>query len=136
MKRCFAFGLACILVFSLSACTLGAEKLTGEYEGYYLAKEDGILSVTNYAPYDFFHLPDYQELAEYGDGAGLDNEGIVYYIFITDTSKEDTYYTAEFDENRKLLCEEDKFFADEETKTQAVNRLLNMLDDLKAQHIK
>lgn len=131
MKRCFAFVLALVLTLSLSACTFGAEKLTGQYEGYYLAQEDGILSVTNYAPYDFFHLPDYQELAEYGDGAGIDNKGLVYYIFITDTSKEDTYYTAEFDENRTLLCEEGTFFTDESNKEQTVTKLLDMLDALK-----
>ena len=133
MKRCFAFALAFLLAFGLSACALGAEKLTGEYEGYYLTKEDGILSVTNYAPYDFFHLPDYQELAEYGDGAGLDNKGLIYYIFITDISKKDTYYTAEFDANRTLLCEEGTFFTDESAKEQTVTKLLDMLDALKGQ---
>lgn len=132
MKRCIALVLAFMLVFALSACTFGAEKLTGEYEDYYLTREDGILSVTNYAPYDFFHLPDYQELAEYGDGAGLDHEGVVYYIFITDTSKEECFYTAEFDgQTRELLCEEGTFFADEAAKNQTVTRLLNMLDDIK-----
>ena len=121
-----------VLVLLLCGCSAGAEKLSGEYEGYYLTREDGRVSVTNYAPYDFFHLPDYQEHAEYGDGAGLENEGVVYYVFITDTTKEDSYYCAEFDgETRELLCEEDTFFTDETAKNEAVSRLLNMLDTLK-----
>ena len=124
--------LVIVLVLLLCGCTGGAEKLTGEYAGYYLVRENETVSVTNYAPYDFFHLPDYQELAQYGDGAGLDNEGVVYFVFITDTSKEDTYYSAEFDgETRALLCEEGTFFADEATKNETVDRLLDMLDTLK-----
>ncbi len=124
--------LVMVLALLLCGCTGGAEKLTGEYAGYYLVRENDTVSVTNYAPYNFFALPDYQELAEYGDGAGLENEGVVYYIFITDTSKKDTYYTAEFDgTTQALLCEEGTFFADEAAKNETVNRLLNMLDALK-----
>lgn len=121
------------LVFAMFLCgCTGGEALTGEYEGYYLTREDGILSVTNYAPYDFLNLPDYQELVEYGPGAGLENEGVVYYIFITDTSKKDTYYTAEFDgETREMLCEEGAFFADENAKNETINRLLAMADKLR-----
>ncbi len=122
--------LVCALLFA--ACAGGAEKLTGAYEGYYLTNEDGVLSVTNYQPYNFFALPDYQELVEYGDGAGLDNEGVVYFVFVTDTSKEDCYYSAEFDgQTRDLLCEEGTFFADENAKNETVTRLLNMIDALK-----
>ncbi len=130
MKKLICFVI--ILVLLLCGCTGGAEKLSGQYEGYYLENDEGILSVTNYAPYGFLNLPHYQELAQYGDGAGIDNEGVVYFIFITDTSKEDTYYSAEFDgETRELLCEEGAFFADEKAKNEAVDRLLNMLDALK-----
>ena len=123
--------LVTALVFS--GCTLGAEKLTGEYEGYYLSHETNVVSVTNYAPFDFFNLPDYQELAEYGYGVGIDNKGIVYSIFITDTSKEDCFYSAEFDgETRQLLCEEGVYFeGNEEAKAETVTRLLDMLDALK-----
>ncbi|MBE6983623.1 MAG: hypothetical protein E7435_04995 [Ruminococcaceae bacterium] len=132
MKRWIAVLLAVAFVFGLSACAGGAEKLTGEYEGYYRVNEDGIVSVTNYHPYHFFDLPDYQELAEYGNGAGLDNEGVVYFIFITHTSKEDCFYSAEFDgATRELLSEEGTFFTDETAKKEAVDRLLNMLDTLK-----
>ena len=132
MRRLFAVIIVTIIAFALCACTGGAEKLTGEYEGYYLIRENSTISVTNYAPYNFFALPDYQELAEYGDGVGLENEGIVYYIFITDTSKKDTYYTAEFDgKTKELLCEEGTFFADETVKNETVNRLLDMLGVLK-----
>lgn len=135
MKKVFAILLVIMISFSFAACATGAEKLIGEYEGYYLESEDNIISVTNYAPYDFFHLPKYQELAQYGDGAGIDNEGVVYCIFITDTSKEDTYYSAEFDENRTLLCEEGTFFTDEAAKNEIVTRLLDMLDSLKGTYI-
>ena len=132
MKRFLAVLFAVILVISFSACTMGVQKLTGEYEGYYLVRENNTVSVTNYAPYNFFALPEYQELAEYGDGVGIDNEGVVYFIFITDTSKEDAYYSAEFDgETRKLLCEEGTFFTDETTKDETVDRLLDILDALK-----
>ena len=124
--------LMLVLVLLLCGCTGGAQKLSGQYEGYYLENDEGVLSVTNYAPYDFLNLPNYQELAQYGDGAGLENEGVVYYIFITDTSKKDTYYTAEFDgETKELLCEEGTFFADEAAKNETVNRLLTMLDALR-----
>ena len=127
--------LSCVMIVLavlLCGCTVGAEKLTGEYEGYYLVRENDTVSVTNYAPYNFFALPEYQELAEYGDGVGIDNEGVVYFIFITDTSKEDAYYSAEFDgETRELLCEEGTFFTDETAKNETITRLLDMLDVLK-----
>ena len=132
MKKHSVLLIILLSALLLSACAGGAEKLSGAYEGYYLTNEDGIVSVTNYQPYNFFALPDYQELVEYGDGAGLDNEGVVYFIFITDTSKEDCYYSAEFDgATRQLLCEEGTFFADEYTKNETVTRLLNMMDALK-----
>ena len=53
-------------------------------------------------------------------------------IFVTDTSKEDCFYSAEFDgQTRELLCEEGTFFASEQAKQATVNRLLDMLDQLK-----
>jgi hypothetical protein len=132
MKRWIAVLLAVAFVFGLSACAGGAEKLSGEYAGYYRVDEDGIVSVTNYQPYNFFALPDYQELVEYGDGAGLDNEGVVYFVFITDTAKEDCFYCAEFDgETRELLCEEGTFFDSENAKNATVTRLLDMIDELR-----
>ncbi len=131
MKRTFIL-LMLALVLLLSACSAGAEKLTGEYEGYYLTNEDGTASVTNYHPYNFLSLPDYQELVEYGDGAGLDNAGVVYFIFVTDTAKEDCFYSAEFDGvTRELLCEEGTFFTDENAKQETITRLLDMIDELK-----
>ena len=127
---------ALVFAFLLSACASGGEPLAGEYAGYYLVCEDNTISVTNYPPDDLLNLPKYQELAQYGDGVGLDNEGVVYYIFITDTSKTDTYYTAEFDgKTRALLCEEGTYFADEGTKADTITRLLDMLDALKGQYI-
>jgi len=132
MKKHSILLMVLVLALLLPACTGTVEKLTGEYAGYYLTNEDGVLSVTNYHPYHFFDLPDYQELAEYGNGAGLDNEGVVYFIFITHTSKEDCFYSAEFDgATRELLSEEGTFFTDETAKKEAVDRLLNMLDTLK-----
>ncbi|MBQ9750220.1 MAG: hypothetical protein IJV87_06535 [Clostridia bacterium] len=133
MKKFCVLLIVLVAVLLLSACTGGAEKLSGEYAGYYRANEDGIVSVTNYQPYNFFALPDYQELVEYGDGAGVDNEGVVYFVFVTDTSKEDCFYCAEFDgATRALLCEEGTFFTDENAKIATVTRLLDMMDALKA----
>ena len=132
MKKFCVLLIVLVAALLLSACAGGAEKLSGEYAGYYRANEDGIVSITNYQPYNFLALPEYQELVEYGDGAGLDNEGVVYFIFVTDTSKEDCFYSAEFDgQTRELLCEEGTFFASEQAKQATVNRLLDMLDQLK-----
>ena len=132
MKKTSILWMVLTIALLLTACTGGAEKLTGEYAGYYLAEEEGAVSVTNYQPYHIFALPDYQELVQYGDGVGLENEGVVYFVFVTDTAKEDCFYSAEFDgETRELLCEEGTFFDSENAKNATVTRLLDMIDELR-----
>lgn len=138
MKRIFLFALAFVMVLSLSACTFND---IVEFEGsdgqkYYCEYDDGITTVTNYHPYKFLSLPDYQEMVQYGDGAGLENEGIVYYIYVVDTSinadDPKAYYTAEFDgETKELLCEEGDYFSDETQKSALIERLLNVIDSRK-----
>ena len=133
MKKFRVWLMVLVAALLLSACAGGAEKLSGEYAGYYRANEDGIVSITNYQPYNFLALPEYQELVEYGDGAGIDNKGVVYFVFVTDTSKEDCFYCAEFDgATRALLSEEGTFFDSENAKNATVTRLLDMMDALKA----
>ena len=132
MKKFRVLLMALVAALLLSACTGDAEKLSGEHAGYYRTNEDGIVSITDYQPYNFLALPDYQELVQYGDGAGIDNKGIVYFVFVTDTSKEDCFYSGEFDgATRALLSEEGTFFTDENAKNATVTRLLDMIDALR-----
>ena len=126
--------LLIILVFSLVSCTR-SDLFEIERDGvtYYLDYSDGIKTVTNYHPYKFWALPDYQEMVEYGDGAGLENDGVVYFIYIVDTSiapeSPKAYYTAEFDgETKALLCEDGEYFSNEEEKNEVVERLLELID--------
>ena len=126
--------LSIILVFSLVSC-LGVDVLTIEHEGitYYSEYADGIKTITNYYPYNIFALPDYQELIQYGDGAGLENEGVVYFIYIVDTSMDSddsrAYYCAELDgETKELLCEDGEYFSSEAEKNEVVERLLEVIE--------
>ena len=135
MKRSLSVLLIILLVLSLASCVLGdAEELTERgFEGYYYEESDGIISITNYHPYDFFSLPDYQELVGYGEDAGLENDGTVYFIYVVDTSldpdSDAAYYSAEFEgTTRELLCEEGEYFTDDAAKTQTVAKLLDMIE--------
>ncbi len=142
MKKISAIMLIMILALSLAACGLIGLKntsvisLADKYPGYYANFEDGIISITNYHPYDFADLPDYQELIEYGDGAGLENEGTVYFIFVVNTkySTEDNehFYCAELaDGTLNVLTEEDSYFASDAEKTAAVNKLMEIMEYVK-----
>ena len=71
---------------------------------------------------------------------GLENEGVVYFVYIVDystktdgdTVSDGVYYMAEFDgETRALLFETGTLFESEEEKGAAVERLLDMIDELK-----
>ena len=126
--------LSIILVVSLVSC-LGVDVLTIEHNGvtYYSEYSDGIKSITNYYPYNIFALPDYQELIQYGDGAGLENEGVVYFIYVVDTSMDSddpsAYYCAELDgETKELLCEDGEYFSGEAEKNEAIERLLEVIE--------
>ena len=126
--------LAALICGSLSSCFGGeVTELTDRgFPGYYYEDSEGIVSITNYHPYKFYALPDYQELVQYGDGAGLTNEGTVYFVYVVDTSlepdSEKAYYSAEFDgETGELLSEEGEYFADTEEKSLTVDKLLSMI---------
>ena len=72
-------------------------------------------------------------MAEFGEGAGIKNEGTVYYIYVVDTSIDSespkAYYSAEFDGvTKSLLCEDGEYFSNEEEKNEVVERLLKLID--------
>ena len=138
MKKSVLIILLFVLIFSLFSCTfVNVEKFEGENgEEYFYEDSDGIKTVTNYHPHKFWSLPDYQEMVQYGEGAGLENEGVVYFIYVVDTSidTEDprAYYSAELDgETKELLCEEGEYFSDEAKKTALIERLLDVIDSRK-----
>ena len=136
MKRFILIIISLILIFSLSSCNVGVvQKLDGEFEDYYYESSKGIKTVTNYHPYNVSSLPTYQEMIQFGDGAGLENEGKVYFIYVVDTSKnpdsDEAYYTAEFDATtRAMLCESGEYFTDEETKNETLKRLFEVFDSI------
>ena len=137
MKKIFATILVFALILSLTSCILDSVFRFKDENGkiYYADYSDGIISVTNYHPYKFWELPNYQELAQLGEGAGLENEGRVYFIYVVDTSIDPdspkAYYTAEFDaETKELLTEEGEYFEDEETKNSVIKKLLKMVDEV------
>ena len=132
MKRTF---LAVILILSLSLASCHSSVTEFSHDGvtYYYEYSDGIKTITNYHPYNFLKLPSYQEMVQLGDGAGLENEGVVYYIYVVDTSidPKDTkaYYSAELDgETKALLCEDGEYFTSEVDKTAFINRLVYLID--------
>lgn len=136
MKKLLLTFISLILLFSLVSC-LRMDLFKIEYEGeiYYLDYSEGIKSATNYHPYNFLNLPKYQELIQYGDGAGLENEGVVYFIYVVDTSisSDDpkAYYCAELEgETKELLCEDGEYFASEAKKNEVVERLLKIIEML------
>jgi len=133
MKKLLSGLLLLTLLLSLTACGGEVIEFVGEdNEEYYYEYSDGIKSVTNYHPYKFWALPDYQELVQYGDGAGLENEGTVYFIYVVDTSRDsqsaEAYYTAELDgATEELLFEDGAYFSDDSAKTATVERLLDII---------
>ena len=136
MKKTLLILLALILSFSMISCSNFKDviEFKGENgETYFYEYSDGIKSITNYHPHKFWALPDYQELVQYGDGAGVENEGKVYFIYVVDTSLDPestkAYYSAEFDgETKELFCEEGEYFSDEAQKNALVERLLSEID--------
>lgn len=136
MKKLVLSILSLALVLTLTSCMLfGATELEGKFEGYYYEISDGIKSVTNYHPYNLFALPTYQEMIQYGDGAGLENDDTVYFIYVVDTKIDPdspkAYYCAELDAvTREILCEEGEYFTNEQTKNETIERLLAALDSV------
>ena len=134
MKKILIITISLILSFSLASCA-AFEVLEFLHDGvtYYYEYSDGTKTVTNYHPYKFWKLPNYQEMVQYGDDAGLENDGIVYFVYIVDTSIDSNdakaYYSAEFDGvTKKLLCEDGEYFSSEIEKNAVVNRLINIID--------
>lgn len=136
MKKTLLILLTFILLFSMISCSNFKDVI--EFKGdngeaYFYEYSDGIKTITNYHPYKLWALPDYQELVQYGDGAGLENEGKVYYIYVVDTSLDPesskAYYMAELDgETKELLCESGEYFSDEAEKNALIERLVAEID--------
>lgn len=133
MKKVVSILCLFVLLLSLASCAAKVTEFTHEGVTYYYEFVDGIKTITNYHPYKFWDLPNYQEMIQLGDSAGLENEGRVYFIYVVDTSinsdSPKAYYTAEFDaETRKLLSEEGEYFATEADKNATVTRLFHLID--------
>ena len=146
MKKVLLIALIGALIFSLASCGVN-KALDGEYSGYYLSvsrciydSEFDSVSITNYEEsLPFGDYPEYQELVQYGY-VGIENEGVIYLIYIVDTSidpeSSDPYYCAEFDgETRELLFEEGTYFSDKAEQDATVKKLLDMMDALKGEYI-
>lgn len=136
MKKVLLILILCVLLLSLISCNANVIEFTHDDVTYYYEFSDGIKTITNYHPYKFWELPNYQEMIQLGDGAGLENEGVVYFIYVVDTSIDpdspSAYYTAEFDaETRVLLFEEGGYFASEEEKKATVDRLFHLIDTVR-----
>ncbi len=136
MKRLFLIVIILCLLLSLISCDRW-NVIEFERDGvtYYYEYSHGIKTVTNYHPYKFltWGLPDYQEMVQYGDDAGLENEGVVYFIYVVDTSIDPddpkAYYSAELDgETKEFLCEDGEYFLSEEEKNATVDRLVAIID--------
>ena len=136
MKKVLLIALSLVLLISLPSCMNSkVTKVDLESGSIYYEYDGEIITVTNYHPYKFWSLPDYQEMIQYGDGAGLENEGVVYFIYVVDTSVDSddpkAYYSAEFDgEKKELLCEDGEYFNDEAKKSAVVERLFNLIDNI------
>ena len=134
MKKLLLIVISCVLLLSITSCeTLDIYDFSYDGVTYYYEFSDGIKTITNYHPYKFWDLPNYQEMIQLGDSAGLENEGRVYFIYVVDTSinsdSPKAYYTAEFDaETKELLYEEGEYFSSEEEKRATVERLFHLID--------
>lgn len=134
MKKILLFIISIALLLSITSCDMSnVMEFSRDGVTYYYEYSDGIKTVTNYHPYKFWKLPDYQEMVQLGDGAGLENEGNVYFIYVVDTSidpeSSKAYYTAELDaETKELLCEDGEYFSSEAEKNATVERLLDLID--------
>ena len=134
MKKLLLLTISLILLFSLTSCSiLDIIEFTKDETTYYYEYSDGIKTITNYHPYKFWKLPAYQELVQLGDDAGLENTGVVYFIYVVDTSVDPNdpkaYYSAEFDgQSKELLCEDGEYFTDEAEKRALTDRLIDLID--------
>lgn len=135
MRRFLLIAVSVVLLISITSCAAyDVIEFTGENgETYFYEYSEGIKTITNYHPCKLWEMPSYQEMIQYGDGAGLENEGAVYFIYVVDTSidAEDSkaYYCAELDGSTKaLICEDGEYFASEAEKSATVERLLNEMD--------
>lgn len=148
MKKTIGMVMALALVVALTGCAkinqgVGANgdtpstlDLSETYPGYYATVREGIISIMNYNPDDINSIPAYQELIEYGDGAGLENEGVVYYIYVLDTADStqgnEKYYYAELaGDTMEVLMEQNSYFASEDESNALVTRLLEMINDVR-----
>ena len=134
MKKLLLIILTIVMMLSLFSCAFSdvIEFMGEDGKTYYYEYSDGIKTITNYHPYKFWSLPDYQEMVQYGEDAGLENEGVVYFIYVVDTSIDSddpkAYYCAELDgETRGLLCEDGEYFATEAEKAAAIERLVDLI---------
>ena len=134
MKKLLLLAISLVLLLSLTSCSmLDVIEFTEDGATYYYEYSDGIKTITNYHPYKFWKLPAYQELVQLGEDAGLENTGVVYFIYVVDTSVEPddpkAYYSAELDgETKELLCEDGEYFTDETEKTALIDRLVDLID--------
>lgn len=134
MKKTLLIVISVVLLLSLASCGMSnVSEFTSDGVTYYYEYSEGIKTITNYHPYKFWKLPDYQEMVQFGDDAGLENEGVVYFIYVVDTSIDPddskAYYSAEFDgETKELLCEDGEYFSNEADKQAFVDRLINLID--------
>ena len=136
MKKLLLLTILFSLILSLISCSaFEVIKFTENSVDYYYEFSDGVKTITNYHPYRFFKLPSYQEMVQYGDGAGLENQGVVYFIYAVDTTvdpeSETAYYMAELDgETKELIYEKGEYFTDEASKQAFVERLVNLVDNV------
>ena len=136
MKKSLLILLLLALLFSLTSCFNDVTEFQ-EKDGntYYYEYSDGIKTVTNYHPHKLWALPNYQEMVQYGDGAGLENEGVVYFVYVVDTSIDaespQAYYMAELNgETKELLCDDGEYFTDEAEKNAFITRLVDLVDSV------
>lgn len=145
MKKIIGLIIVFVLLFTFAACgdsnsssdtnnqNASTSNLKDKYPGYYANFDEGIISVTNYDPDDTGSIPSYQELIDYGEGAGLESEGTVYYIYLFDSANSsennEKYYYAELaDETMEVLIEEDSYFASEEERKEIVDKLIEIMN--------
>ena len=134
IKKAFSFVIILTLLLSLVSCGgFGVHEFSQDGITYYYEYSDGIKTVTNYHPTKLSSLPTYQEMVQLGDGAGLENEGVVYFVYAVDTTidpdDEKAYYSAELDGTTKqLLLEDGEYFATEAEKEAFISRLIALID--------
>ena len=134
MKKLLLVIISFALLISVTSCDMSnVIEFSRDGVTYYYEYSDGIKTITNYHPYKFWKLPDYQEMIQLGKGAGLENEGNVYFIYVVDTSIDPdnpkAYYCAELDvETKNLLCIYGDYFSDEAEKNSTLERLINLID--------